>query len=183
MIIILSGPSGVGKTTISKILENKGFFRSVSFTTRKIREEEEAGQDYHFISKDEFLNKVKNNEFLEHVENFSNFYGSCAFSVDSALKQNKSVVMCLDQDGFFNAKKRWPGKVFGVFLLPPKIEVLRERLSKRNSGDLEERMRVIYEHSDSCSNGFDYKHPASDLDDSINKICKMASDFFDIELS
>lgn len=170
MIVVLSGPSGVGKTTIAKLLEQEGFARSISFTTREMRPGEIEGEDYNFISKSDFEKKISEHFFLESVFNFHNYYGSSSKLVEEYLNQGKNVVMCLTLEGFLAAKKKWKERVLGIFLMPPDASVLRDRISARDTNDLEIRMRAIYDSSNLESKSFDFKVEPDTLENVFKKI-------------
>jgi guanylate kinase len=137
-ILIISGPSGSGKTTICrKLLElDKNLFYSVSITTRKKRENEVNGIDYIFISKEEFLKMVKNDEFLEWAEIYGKFYGTPKKPIFENLNSGKDIIMDIDVQGKRKIERNFRGRVISVFLIPPSKEALIERLRKR--GDLSE---------------------------------------------
>lgn len=143
MIVILSGVSGVGKTTLAQMLEEDEFVRSISYTTREKRAGEENKIDYFFITKTEFESKLKENYFLEYTNVFDNFYGTAYESIEQNLKENKKIIMCLTKEGFLAAKKKWGNIVLGVYLLPPDFETLKKRLALRNTNDYEERLRIL----------------------------------------
>jgi guanylate kinase len=138
VLMVVSGPSGVGKGTLVKALCKKrnDLVESVSCTTRAPRVGEVHGREYYFLSKDEFLRKMENGEFLEYDEHFGNFYGTLASFVKEQL-QEKSVVLEIDVVGGLNAKKAFPESVL-VMIAPPSVEVLKQRLVSRNSESAEE---------------------------------------------
>jgi guanylate kinase len=130
-LVIISGPSGVGKTTICKrVAERTGAFLSVSMTTRAKTEEEIDGVDYQFISKDEFENQVKQGMFLEYAEVFGNLYGTPKAPVDNALREGKTVILQIDVQGAKQVKDIYPGALM-IFILPPNQKELAHRLTER----------------------------------------------------
>ena len=146
IMVILSSPSGAGKTTLVKLLsKNKNFFVSVSHTTRKPRQNEIRGKDYHFVSDEEFKRLINNGEFLEHAKVFNNFYGTTRSPVIQSLEDGKNVIFDIDWQGADQIKnKKLNYKLITFFLLPPSKEVLFERLSNRDMKDkliAEQRMR------------------------------------------
>ena len=146
IMVILSSPSGAGKTTLVKLLsKNKNFFVSVSHTTRKPRQNEIRGKDYHFVSDEEFKRLINNGEFLEHAKVFNNFYGTTRSPVIQSLEEGKNVIFDIDWQGADQIKnKKLNYKLITFFLLPPSKEVLFERLSNRDMKDkliAEQRMR------------------------------------------
>lgn len=133
MIIILSGVSGVGKTTIAELMQsNHDFVRSVSYTSRTPRHGEINHKDYVFISAAEFEKKIAQNFFIEYVHQFDNFYGTAYEQIDALLKSNKKIVMCLTKEGFKVANEKWPKLTLGIYLLPPDDLTLQKRLYERD---------------------------------------------------
>lgn len=165
-LIVISGPSGVGKGTIVKELLKRGNFAlSISCTTRAPREREENGKDYFFISREEFEKKIKENGFLEYSEHFKNYYGTPLEFVKEKLKTS-NVILEIEVDGALNAKKAYP-KALLLFIMPPSVEELRRRLLMRGTESAEkidERLsRMEYELSKRGS--YDY----TIVNDSLNK--------------
>ena len=146
IIIILSSPSGAGKTTlVKKISFLNNFVISISHTTRISRSNEVHGKDYFFITKEEFIKLIDNNELLEHAEVFKNFYGSSKQFVFDNLKKGKNVIFDIDWQGTEQIKqKKLNYKLITFFILPPSRKVLFDRLSNRDMKDkliVEERMK------------------------------------------
>ena len=146
IMLILSSPSGAGKTTLVKLLsKNKDFNISISHTTRKPRINEIQDEDYHFINNDEFKDLIKKNEFLEYAEVFNHFYGTTKTPVINNLKNGKNVIFDIDWQGTEQIKrKKLQYKLITFFVLPPSKEVLFNRLSNRDMKDkliAEERMK------------------------------------------
>ena len=146
IMIILSSPSGAGKTTLTKLLsKNNNYSISVSYTTRKPRFNEVDSQDYHFVSENEFKSLIKKNEFLEYAKVFNNYYGTSKSPVINNLKKGDSIVFDIDWQGTQQIKaKKLKYKLITFFILPPSKKVLFERLSNRDMKDkliVEERMR------------------------------------------
>ncbi|SVB08900.1 uncharacterized protein METZ01_LOCUS161754 [marine metagenome] len=146
VMIVLSSPSGAGKTTLSKLLsKQKNYYISVSHTTRKPRINEVDSQDYHFVSEDEFKSLIKNNEFLEYAKVFNNYYGTAKSSVINNLNKGKKLIFDIDWQGTEQIKeKKLQYKLITFFILPPSKKVLFERLSNRDMKDkliVEERMK------------------------------------------
>ncbi len=147
---IVSAPSGAGKTSlvkaVVKALENVCL--SVSYTTRKKREHEEEGVDYHFVTKAVFQEMLANNLFLEHAEVFGNFYGTSKAWVTDARNKGLDVILEIDWQGAEQVRAE-ESEVESVFILPLELEVLRERLSKRHQHDpaiVESRMKDARAH-------------------------------------
>ena len=139
--LILSAPSGTGKTTTCKILREKlpDLKIAVSHTTREIRNGEKDGVDYNFISKEEFEEKIKNNDFLEWAEVHNCYYGTSLQSAETPMKDGYDTLLELDVQGVETLRKmNYPGIYLIIF--PPSIKELEARLNKRGT-DLEERIR------------------------------------------
>ena len=146
VMIVLSSPSGVGKTTLSKLLSKQNnYYISVSHTTRKPRINEIDSQDYHFVNKEEFKSLIKNNEFLEYAKVFNNYYGTVKSLVINNLDKGKKLIFDIDWQGTEQIKKKkLQYKLITFFILPPSKKVLFERLSNRDMKDkliVEERMK------------------------------------------
>ena len=146
IIIVLSSPSGAGKTTlVKKISSLNNYVISISHTTRTPRTKEVHGRDYFFITKEEFKKLIDNNELLEHAEVFKNFYGSSKQFVFDNLKKGKNVIFDIDWQGTEQIKqKKLNYKLITFFILPPSRKVLFDRLSNRDMKDkliVEERMK------------------------------------------
>ena len=137
-LVVVSGPSGVGKGTIVKTLvsRRKDVVESVSCTTRAPREGEVHGREYYFLTKEDFLHRVQENDFLEYDEHFGNYYGTPKSFVRETLKE-KSVILEIDVVGGLNAKKEFPECLL-VMIVPPSVEELKRRLISRNSETEEE---------------------------------------------
>lgn len=137
-LMVVSGPSGVGKGTLVKKLVKKRIdvVESVSCTTRAPREGEVHGREYYFLTKQDFLRRVEEQDFLEYDEHFGNYYGTPKSFVQETLKE-KSVILEIDVVGALNAKKAFPDCVL-VMVVPPSKETLFERLKGRNSETDEE---------------------------------------------
>ena len=146
LMIVLSSPSGAGKTTLSKLLsKNNNYFISVSHTTRKPRIKEVDAKDYFFTNEDEFESLIKNNEFLEYAKVFNHFYGTSKQPIISSLEKGINVIFDIDWQGTKQIKeKNLKYKLITFFILPPSKKVLFERLSNRDMKDkviVEDRMR------------------------------------------
>ena len=146
IIVILSSPSGAGKTTLVKILaEKRDFFISISHTTRKPRSNEINGKDYYFVNQEEFKQLIENGEFLEHAKVFNNYYGTSKTPVINRLNDKKNVLFDIDWQGTEQIKKKkLKYKLITFFILPPSKQVLFDRLSNRDMKDkliVDQRMR------------------------------------------
>ena len=145
-MIILSSPSGAGKTTLVKMLsEIDSFEISISHTTRKPRINEKSNKDYFFVSQEEFNRLIKNEEFLEYAKVFNNFYGTTRTPVIDKLDKGKNVLFDIDWQGADQIKnKKLDYKLITFFILPPSKDVLFKRLSSRDMKDkliVDERMK------------------------------------------
>ena len=146
IMIILSSPSGAGKTTLVKKLSEKDNFEiSISHTTRQPRSLEKQNEDYFFVNEDEFKRLINNEEFLEYAKVFKNFYGTTRTPVIDKLNKVKNVLFDIDWQGADQIKnKKLDYKLITFFILPPSKETLYQRLSKRHMNDkliAEERMK------------------------------------------
>ena len=146
IMVILSSPSGVGKTTLVKLLsKNKSFYTSISHTTRKPRMDEVPEQDYFFVDQEKFKSLIKNEEFLEYAKVFNHLYGTTRTPVIEKLEKGQNVIFDIDWQGADQIKnKKLNYKLITFFLLPPSKQVLFDRLSNRDMKDkliAEERMK------------------------------------------
>ena len=146
VMIVLSSPSGAGKTTLVKMLSKIDNFEiSISHTTRQPRPNEINNKDYYFVNEDEFKRLINNQEFLEYAKVFNNFYGTTRTPVIDRLNKGKNVLFDIDWQGADQIKnKKLDYKLITFFILPPSKEVLFERLSNRDMKDkliAEERMK------------------------------------------
>ena len=146
MMIVVSSPSGVGKTTLVRLLveRNNNFEISISSTTRAPRKNEIEGKDYYFINEEKFNNLIKTKSFYEFARVFNNLYGTLKDPVIKNLSQGKDVLFDIDWQGSEKIKRlKLKNKLISIFILPPNIETLRNRLSNRDMKDkliLKERM-------------------------------------------
>jgi guanylate kinase len=146
VMVILSSPSGAGKTTLVNLLSKLDKFDiSISHTTREPRVSEKPNKDYYFVNEDEFNRLIKNQEFLEYAKVFNNFYGTTRTPVIDKLNRGKNVLFDIDWQGADQIKnKKLDYKLITFFILPPSKEILFERLSNRDMKDkliVEERMK------------------------------------------
>lgn len=135
LLVVISGPSGVGKGTVRKALfnmPNHNLVYSVSMTTRKIRPGEVDGRDYYFVSKDEFESRIKDGKFLEYAEFVGNYYGTPLDKVNENLDRGNEVVLEIEVEGAQQVKKKMPNCV-SIFLVPPGKQALYDRLRHRGT--------------------------------------------------
>lgn len=143
-LIVISGPSAAGKGTICKALlnGNKSLAYSVSATTRAPREGEVNGVNYWFTSEDEFKSMIANEQLLEWAEVYGNYYGTPLARVESMLKEGRDVILEIDTQGAMLVKKKFPEGVF-VYILPPSLNELRNRIHKRGTDSKESMARRL----------------------------------------
>jgi len=174
VMVILSSPSGAGKTTLVNLLsKNNNFEISISHTTRKPRPNETPGKDYYFVSDQEFKRLIKNDEFLEYAKVFNNYYGTTRTPVINILNSGKNVLFDIDWQGADQIKnKNLDFKLITFFILPPSKQILYERLSSRDMKDkliAEERMKQ-FERDVLHWINYNYVVINDDLDLCYNKI-------------
>ncbi len=150
MMFVLSSPSGVGKTTLTKKIaeNNSDFITSISHTTRTPRSSEVNGKDYHFITKYEFNSLVEKNDFFEHAKIFDNYYGTHKKPILQSLSLGKKVLFDIDWQGTQQLRKIQSLSLVTLFILPPNVKVLKNRLLNRHFGEeklIEERMNKFHE--------------------------------------
>ena len=176
-MFVLSSPSGVGKTTFTKKIaeKNKNFIISISHTTRKPRPNEINGKDYHFIDKQKFDFLIKNNSFFEYAKIFDNYYGTSKEEVLKFLSEGKDVLFDIDWQGTQQLKKIKKISLITFFVLPPNIEVLKNRLLNRHDKEekvIEKRMKKFNEEI-SHWNEYNYVVVNDDLEECYNKIIEI----------
>ena len=174
IMVILSSPSGAGKTTLVKLLSKKNFFHiSISHTTRKPRSNEVPNQDYYFINHEKFEGLIKNEEFLEYAKVFNHLYGTTRTPVIEKLGKGENVIFDIDWQGADQIKnKKLNYKLITFFVLPPSKEVLFERLSNRDMKDkliVDERMKEFSRDVLHWIN-YDYVVINDNLDECYSKI-------------
>ena len=182
-IIIISGPSGVGKGTITKkILEDKNLNVniSISCTTRKKRDHEIDGKDYFFIDKEKFAEMIQNNELLEYADVFSNYYGTPKKYCYDQIKQGKNIILEIETDGASKIKEKINKEdIISIFLIPPSIHELKVRLMNRNTESeeqIQQRIKkaelelLLIESYDHIILNYDADHAAQEIKDIIRNI-------------
>jgi len=134
-LIVISSPSGAGKTTITKsiVSKKKNIELSVSLTTRSPRPNEAANKDYTFVNIKTFKKLVAKKSFLEHAKVFGNYYGTLKKKINNKIRQNKTIILDIDWQGARLIKKQLPKITTTIFILPPSLKELKKRLTKRES--------------------------------------------------
>ena len=175
ILVILSSPSGAGKTSIARALVegNENFLFSVSATTRKSRPGELNGREYHFLTVDEFRQKINDGQFLEHAKVFGNLYGTPLQAVRDSIGQGKDLIFDVDWQGGKQIRTSTLSKfVISIFILPPSIKELHERLMKRaqDSSDIvKDRMRKSIDEIMHWKE-YDYVIVNRDFDKTLNEV-------------
>ena len=174
MMIVLSSPSGAGKTSLSrKLLEkNKNLFLSISFTTRPPRPLEVNESDYFFVSDEKFIDMLNKDEFLEHAKVFDFYYGTPKKPVMNALKSGKDILFDIDWQGTQQLMNSVQDDLVKIFVLPPSAKELEKRLLKRNQDTDETVKNRMSKASDEISHyaEYDYIIINEDFDESLEKI-------------
>ena len=181
-VIIFSAPSGAGKTTIVRalldVISELSF--SISACSRNPRSQEVNGKDYHFIGIDGFKNKIKNNEFVEWEEVYQDhFYGTLNSELTRIWNANKTVVFDVDVVGGMSLKKKFGKNALAIFVMPPSLMVLEERLRNRNT-DSEQKIRQRLDKAEqeiSLSSGFDVILKNDNLDIAISDAKAIVNQF------
>lgn len=173
-LIVLSAPSGGGKSTVARHLKKKfpqlGF--SVSATTRQPRPKEKHGREYFFISKEEFLKKIESRKFVEYEEIYGNYYGTLCEIIEKAIFNNKFLLFDIDVKGAIKLKKVFPTETLLIFLKPKDLSVLEQRLLRRNTETEEEirkRMDRVKMEMDQLES-FDYIVINEDLEQTLQEV-------------
>ncbi len=175
-LILFSGPSGVGKDTLLELLYKKkpDLVHSVSATTRNRRENEVNGKDYYFISKEDFELMIQSGNILEYTQYGSNLYGTPKKPIDDWLSQGKTIILKIEVHGAKQIKRLYKNSV-SVFILPPSIEVLEQRLRKRGTedeDDLKRRMETALSEIEESS-GYDYVIYNDNLETAVDEIIEI----------
>ena len=155
LLIVVSGPSGAGKDSVCNLVAsyNPNLWISVSCTSRDIRKGEVEGVNYFYLTKDEFEEQIKNNDFLEYATYNNYYYGTPIYKIKEKLNEGKDVVLVIEVQGALKVKKLYPNAIF-IFILPPSMEELRNRLIKRGTENYEkiiDRFRMAYKEINEIS--------------------------------
>lgn len=177
LLIVLSGPSGVGKGTVRKAIfesEDNQFEYSISMTTRQMRTGEEEGVDYFFRTREEFETLIETGKMLEHAEYVGNYYGTPLDYVNQTLDSGKDVFLEIEVQGAMKVKEKVPDGVF-IFLTPPDFDELKNRIVGRGTDDMsviDERMRVAREEVDMMRH-YDYAVVNDQVPQAVDRIKKI----------
>jgi guanylate kinase len=159
LLVVISGPSGAGKGTICKqlLMEMSYLKVSVSATTRKPREGEAEGISYFFIDEEEFIDRINNDEFLEYAKVYGNYYGTPKEEVFKQLKAGNDIILEIDIQGALQVKKNYPKGVF-IFILPPSLAELKNRIEGRGTDSKEVILRRMESAYDELDYAFQYDY-------------------------
>ena len=174
VMLVLSSPSGAGKSSICKALLNldKNLFLSISSTTRKKRPNEISGKDYNFVTVEAFKEQLKKNNFIEHAKVFDNFYGTDKLLVESKINEGKDLLFDIDWQGAQQLREKMREDIVSVFILPPSKSELEQRLKNRGQDDDE----VVKKRMDGASSEithwaeYDYVIINKNLEESVNTV-------------
>ena len=175
VICILSSPSGAGKTTIAKAIVNDHEIMSelsISYTTRRIRPGEKEGSDYYFITQNQFLDMIDKDQFLEHTQIYDNFYGTLKSDIIDKINNGTNIIFDIDWHGARSISKNFPEDVVKIFVMPPSMQILKDRLKKRSNGDqshVAERIKYAVEEIKNYEE-YDFIVVNDDLENTISKV-------------
>jgi len=172
-LFVISGSSGVGKgTIIKKFLERNPHFKlSISCTTRKMRAGEQNGINYYFLTKEEFMKSVKNDDFLEWAEFSGNYYGTNKKFVKKCLDNDENILLEIDTQGALQVKEKMDNAIL-IFITPPSLEELERRLRGRgteNEETIQKRLSIVKSEMNN-SKIFDYTVVNDEVDNAVNEI-------------
>jgi guanylate kinase len=181
-LIIIAAPSGAGKTTVVKhILQQfPQLSFSVSATTRAMRQGETDGRDYYFLSEQEFKNRIANDEFVEwEMVYVGKYYGTLKSELQRVWNNNQHIIFDVDVEGGLHIKNKYPNNSLSVFINPPSLEVLKTRLTDRNTESAESLNERISkaEHELSFASQFDIVLTNDDLQQTLAKAEQLINDF------
>ena len=169
LMFVLSSPSGAGKTTLTKkIAENNQNLKiSISHTTRTPRPNEINGKDYYFVNESEFNTLIKNKKFYEYAKIFDNYYGTMKENVVKLLTQGQDVLFDIDWQGTQQLKKKNNSSLVTIFILPPDVKTLKERLLNRHKGQIELIQERLNKFNEELSHWNEYSYVV--INDDLNK--------------
>jgi len=181
-LIVISAPSGCGKTTIAKaILEkNPGMLFSVSATTRPIRNGEVNGKDYFFLTKPEFEERIRIGDLVERENIYGNYYGTLKSEVNRALQQSRVMLFDIDVKGALSIRQNFPNDSVLIFIKPPSFEVLKNRLENRNTENSETLKKRLDRVPMELAQGpkFDFQVVNDDLQKAIEEVNTIVQKYF-----
>ncbi len=181
-LVVLSAPSGGGKTTILQRLlqtNNPDFCYSISATTRKPRGSEQHGREYFFLSAEEFQQGIARGRFLEYAQVHGNLYGTPRENVEKWLAMGKFVLMDIDVQGGINVKRQLGPRAILIFIQPPSLELLRERLHGRNTDSPEEiaaRLQAAHDEMEAAKE-YDYVVTNYDVDETVQRVLEIIASY------
>ncbi len=174
LLIVVSAPSGCGKgTLLAEVLKNDNFYYSVSATTRAPREGEVNGVNYHFTSKEDFEKLIASGGVLEYARYCGNYYGTPRKAVEDKLAEGRDVILEIEVQGAMKIKQSCPEAVF-VFILPPSVETLKERLEKRGTETADVIAKRVAEARGEIEKAYNYDYVIvnDDLDTAVSEFIK-----------
>lgn len=160
ILFVVSAPSGGGKTSLCKevIRRLPNFEHGISYTTRQRRANEIDGRDYHFVSEEKFMEMVDNDEFVEYAYVHGNYYGTSMTSIADTLSKGKHLLIDIDVQGAQQIEDRYGDEGVFIFILPPSFDLLRERLTDRQTDNAEEIERRLQKAEEEISHYHDYDY-------------------------
>ncbi len=179
LMLVLSSPSGAGKTTLTKKIQqsDNSFKASVSHTTRKARANEVDGVDYHFVSKERFQKLIEEKAFYEHAKIFNNYYGTSKLSIKKIIDNKQNVLFDIDWQGAEQLSRHKELNLLKIYILPPSAEELEKRLLTRNQDDKEAIKRRLSSYSKDIlhSKNYDYVLVNDKVENCFKEIKKIIS--------
>ena len=179
LLVVISGPSGSGKTTIVReVLKRLPVRRSVSATTRPMREGEEEGKNYTFLTREEFERRIARNGFLEHAEYAGQRYGTPRAAVEEALARGETIILEIEIQGARIIRRTFP-EALTIFILPPSLEEAERRIRKRHRGEgeaeIRRRMEIARQEME-CAREFGHQVVNEDLEAAIAEVAKIIAE-------
>ena len=181
IIVILSSPSGAGKTTLVKKISNRKKYKiSISHTTRKPRANEKNGRDYFFVNKKKFKKLIKDRKFLEYAKVFKNYYGSLKETVTQKLENGENIIFDIDWQGTEQIKKKkLKFKIITIFILPPSKKELFKRLLKRDQKDKKIAKERMKQFKNDVMHWINYDFAV--INDELEKCYKLINNFINLQ--